>query len=372
MFLKIFWMASIISLVLLSLPEIRYIFFNIIGRWLYIFLLSFSLAIFFTPIMTVIARNLGIMDFPDARKIHSDATPLLGGVAIIIAFTISILANAIMEREIVITLWAALFLSIFSIVDDWRGLSAKVKLLAQMGAVMFLIYNDIVLHLFPLEPWWGYTVNVALTFLWIIGITNAMNFLDGMDGLSTGVSAIIAFFLALVSFQTKQHILGWIAIAILGSCLGFLPYNFRPHKPAAIFLGDTGSIFLGFILSSLAIIGDWSDNSPIVSFAAPVLIFWVLIFDMTYITAERIATGKVKTIRQWLDYVGQDHLHHRTYVLLGDRRKAVLFIYLLSATLGVSAIVLLYARSVDAVLLVIQAFLITVIISILDYSGRHR
>jgi UDP-GlcNAc:undecaprenyl-phosphate GlcNAc-1-phosphate transferase len=159
---------------------------------------------------------------------------------------------------------------------------------------------------------------------------------------------------------------------MLGSCLGFLPFNFHPKSPASIFLGDTGSIFIGFVLSSLAIIGDWADNNPIVSFSAPVLIFWVLIFDMTYITVERVITGKVKTVKQWIDYVGKDHLHHRTYTLLGDKRKAVLFIYLLAVTLGVSAIALRNARPVDGVLLVIQAFLITVIVSILDYSGRKR
>jgi UDP-GlcNAc:undecaprenyl-phosphate GlcNAc-1-phosphate transferase len=158
----------------------------------------------------------------------------------------------------------------------------------------------------------------------------------------------------------------------MGSCLGFLPYNFRWDKPAAIFLGDTGSIFIGFILSSLAIFGDWADNNPIVSFSAPVLIFWVLIFDMTYITIERILTGKVKNIKQWIDYVGKDHLHHRAYSLLGDKRKAVLYIYLLAATLGISAIALRNARPVDGILLVFQAFLITVVVSIVDYSGRHR
>ena len=159
---------------------------------------------------------------------------------------------------------------------------------------------------------------------------------------------------------------------MLGSCLGFLPYNFRGTKPAALFLGDTGSIFLGFILSSLAIIGDWADDNPVVSFSAPVLMFWILIFDMTYITVERVLTGKVRSVREWIDYVGKDHLHHRTYMLLGDKRKAVLFIYLLVATLGLSAIALRNARPVDGVLLVVQAFLITVIVSVLDYSGRHR
>jgi UDP-GlcNAc:undecaprenyl-phosphate GlcNAc-1-phosphate transferase len=168
-----------------------------------------------------------------------------------------------------------------------------------------------------------------------------------------------------------QPAMGWIAIAIMGSCLGFLPYNMRPGKPAAIFLGDTGSTFLGFTLATLAVIGEWADNS-VVSFSAPVLIFWVLIYDMAHITIERIAKGKVKTVRQWIDYVGKDHIHHRMHDLLGSRRKAVFFIYFLCATLGISAIALRNARLIDGILLVLQAVLITIVVTILEFSGRNR
>lgn len=116
----------------------------------------------------------------------------------------------------------------------------------------------------------------------------------------------------------------------------------------------------------------FADNSRIVSFSAPVLIFWILIYDMAYITIERIVTGKVKSLKEWIDYVGTDHIHHRLYSLFGDKRKAVLFIYFLCATLGISAITLRYARPIDCVLLVVQAFLITIIVSIIEYSGRNR
>lgn len=366
-----FGIALTIFLTLLH-PEMRRYFFADVGRWLYIFLFATTLSYVLTPLIRRLALKLNILDIPEERKIHERATPLLGGGAVILAFTAALLSNMVLERDIIITLYAGGAIAVASIVDDWKGLRARVKLIVQILAVIFLIYKGIVLNLFPEKLWWGYTLNVVFTMLWIIGITNAMNFIDGMDGLAAGLGIIISLFLGIVAFQTNQHVLGWIAIAMLGSCLGFLPYNFHPTKPAAIFLGDTGSIFIGFVLSSLAIIGEWADNNPIVSFAAPVLIFWVLIFDMTYITVERVLTGKVKNVRQWIDFVGKDHLHHRTYALLGDRRKAVLFIYLLAITLGLSAITLRYARSVDGVLLVIQAILITVVVSILDYSGRKR
>jgi UDP-GlcNAc:undecaprenyl-phosphate GlcNAc-1-phosphate transferase len=293
-------------------------------------------------------------------------------LAIIIAFIAALLANIILDREYLFLLVGGVIVALVSLIDDWKGLSARLKLGVQVAVVVVLIYEGVVLELFPIKTLWGYSLNCLFTVLWIVGITNAMNFADGMDGLAAGLGAIIALFMGIVAFQTNQPLMGWVAIAMLGSCIGFLPYNFKPTRPASIFLGDTGSIFLGFILSALAIKGDWADNNPIVSFAAPVLIFWVLIFDMTYITAERILIGKVKNFRDWIDYVGKDHMHHRFYAILGDRRKAVLFIYLIAATLGISAIALRNARIIDGILLVTQVFLITIIISVLEYSGRHR
>jgi len=199
-----------------------------------------------------------------------------------------------------------------------------------------------------------------------------MNFFDGMDGLATGLSAIMATFIGIVAFQTNQPFMGWMAIAILGSCLGFFPFNFRLRNPALIFLGDAGSTFLGFMLAGLAIQGYWSDSSRIVSFVNPVLIFWVLIFDMIYITVERVLSGKVRTVKEWIDYVGTDHLHHRLRALLGNKWKPVVTIFLFSTILGLSSIALRNARMIDSVLLVVQASLISIVFSVLEYVGRRN
>lgn len=370
--LKIIWYFSLLLFLLLLVPFCRRLFFEHIGRWAYIFLFSFSLSNIATPVSRLIALKLNIVDMPGGRKIHEKNTPLLGGMAIIVSFISALVANMILDKESIILLIGAMIVAAASLMDDWRGLSARFKLAVQIIVVFGLIYYGLILDLFPSATVWGYMINVIFTILWIVGISNALNFFDGMDGLAAGVSAIIAFFLGIVAYQTNQPYMGWIAAAMVGSCLGFLPYNFRPIKPAVIFLGDMGSIFLGFTLSVLAIKGEWADNNPIVSFSAPVLIFWILIFDMTYITIERIFTGKVKNFRQWIDYVGKDHIHHRLYALLGDKRKAVLFIYFLCATLGISAIALRNARPIDGILLVFQAFLITIIVSLLEYSGRKR
>ena len=371
-FQRIVWLSALIVFLLLLIPLVRHIFFEQLGRWLYIFLFAFSTAALLTPVMTAIATKAGIVDIPGGRKIHSKVTPLLGGVAIIISFISALLANMILDTRDIALIAGGTVVAIVGLIDDWKNIRAGYKLFIQIFVVILLIRSGIILHLFPIHTTWGYILNAALSIIWIVGLTNAMNFIDGMDGLATGVSAIISLFLGLVAFQTNQPFMGWIAIAMLGSCLGFLPFNFSLHKRASIFLGDAGSTFVGFVLSALAIKAAWADNNPIVSFATPVLIFWVLIYDMAYISIERIISGKVKNFRDWIDYVGTDHIHHRLLAVFGDRRKVVLFIFFLCATLGISAIILRNARLIDGIPTVLQAFLITVIVSILEYSGRKR
>ena len=369
------WILAIFVFLALLAPPLRSYFFSSIGRWLYVLLFSLTLSHLLTPVVRRIALKFNILDFvdgPGGRKIHERSTPLLGGLAVLVAFIAALTANMILDREYLFLLAGSAVIALVSLIDDWKGLSARLKLAVQVAVVIALIYGGVVLELFPVKTTWGYALNCLFTILWIVGITNAMNFADGMDGLAAGLGAIVSFFLGIAAFQTHQPLMGWVALAMLGSCLGFLPYNFRPRGQALIFLGDAGSIFIGFTLAALAVKGEWSDSNPIVSFASPVLIFWVLIFDMSYITVERVVTGKVKSFREWIDYVGKDHMHHRFFAVLGDRRKVVLFIYLVSATLGISAIALRNARVVDGILLVTQAFLITIIISILEYSGRHR
>jgi len=217
-----------------------------------------------------------------------------------------------------------------------------------------------------MESWWC----LPLTLLWLLACTNAFNLIDGMDGLAAGLGAIIAFFLGVVAFQTKQPFLGWIALAVMGGCLGFLPYNFKHKGPACIFLGDAGSTVIGFVLACIAVYGDWAEGRPLVAFVSPLLIFWLLIFDMVHITADRILTGKVLSFRDWIEYVGKDHLHHRLADALGSRRNSVLCIYLMSLCLGVSALMLRNAGPADAVLLIVQACIIVVLVTALERRGR--
>jgi UDP-GlcNAc:undecaprenyl-phosphate GlcNAc-1-phosphate transferase len=371
-FRRVFWTVELIVFCLLLVPIVREIFFQYFGRWLYILLFAAATSALLTPIIIVIASKTGIVDAPGGRKIHDRVTPLLGGAVIIISFISALLANMILDARDIALIAGGTVVAIVGLIDDWKSIRARYKLVIQIIVVIILIRSGIILDLFPIHTTWGYLLNASLSIIWIVGLTNAMNFIDGMDGLATGVSAIISLFMGLVAFQTNQPFMGWIAIAMLGSCLGFLPFNFSLRRPASIFLGDAGSTFFGFVLAALAIKADWADNNPIVSFATPVLVFWVLIYDMAYISIERVVTGKVKSFQGWIDYVGTDHIHHRLLVIFGDRRKVVFFIFFLCATLGISAITLRGASTSDGILTVVQAFLITVIVSILEYSGRNH
>ncbi|HWU37586.1 MAG TPA: MraY family glycosyltransferase, partial [Candidatus Acidoferrum sp.] len=300
---------------------------------------------------------------------HTEPTPLLGGLAIYAAFAVSILANSILDSQVVAIMGGASILVVVGILDDARGVSAGVKLLAQLAAVAAVLNAGVVLALFP-QSMSGRFANSVLTLVWLLGITNAMNFFDGMDGLATGLGIITAGFLGFFAALTYQPFMGWLAAAIVGGCLGFLPFNLRPKRPAAIFLGDAGSTFLGFVLAALAVKGEWAENS-LIDIAAPVLIFWIFIFDMIHITASRILTRKVRSFQEWIAYVGRDHLHHRLEALLHSKRKAVLLILLLSIAMGLGAIALVKARTLETALLILQAIVIVSVVTTLEQAGNR-
>ena len=366
-----FYIASAFLAFIFFLPPVKGFFSEIGYRWAHILGLSFSLSFCLNPAFAWIAKRLNILDIPDERKLHKEATPLLGGAAVFVGFSVAILTNGIFSKPLLVILIASLILFGVGILDDFREVSAGIKLLAQLVCTLLVMSCGIVLRVLPVDLGLIAIIgNSLLTVFWIIGITNAMNFFDGMDGLAAGLGALISFFLGVVAFQTAQPYLGWIAVAMLGGCLGFLPFNFRSKKNAAIFLGDAGSIVIGFILACMAVYGDWSESSPVVALVSPVLIFWILIFDMVHITVDRILTGKVTNFKQWIEYVGKDHLHHRLANVLGGKKQSVLFIYLLSLCLGTSAVVLRNARPADAVLLIIQASIMVVLITVLERRGR--
>lgn len=364
-------LGALLGAVTLAVPTVRQLFVFEGLRWLYILLFAFLGAGALTPLMVHLSHQWGLVDQPSDRKIHVHPTPRLGGAAVYLGFLGSVLLNSILPDWMIATLAAGSLLLIIGIIDDIWELPASSKLVAQLVAAGIVIATGKVLTLFPSGPV-GDVANVMLTLLWIVGITNAFNFFDGMDGLATGLAILIAGFMGAVAFETNQPGLGWLAIAIIGAGVGFLPYNFRGRRHALIFLGDGGATFLGFTLACLAVKGNWADHNPIVSFSNPLLIFGVLIYDMIHITVERVATGKVRSIKEWLDYVGKDHLHHRLERALGSRQASVAMIFLMTICLGLAALALRDAGTAEALLLLVQACLIVVMITILEWSGRQK
>jgi UDP-GlcNAc:undecaprenyl-phosphate GlcNAc-1-phosphate transferase len=339
-------------------------------RWFSIFLFSVSLAYIITPITRHIAIKIKALDYPTKRKVHRQPTPILGGVAIYISFISSLLKNFVLDSDTKIILLSATIIFIISLIDDIKQVSSWLRLLAQILATSILIYSGIVLVIFPRYTLWGSILNIFLTFLWIIGIANAFNFFDGMDGLVAGLGIITAFFLGMVAFQTYQPYLAWLAVATLGSCLGFLPYNFKLRTNAEIFLGDSGSIFLGFLLASFAVKGEWAENNPIVSLSAPLLIFAILIYDMIHITISRILKKKIHSFLDWINYVGHDHMHHRFEALFRSKKMSVLFIHLISICLGSMALLLRYVDTPNAILILTQALIILILITLLESAAN--
>ena len=363
--------AALFGAVALAVPAVRDLFQLEGLRWLYVLLFAFLGSCALTPVMVQISHRWNLVDIPTERKIHVQPTPRLGGVAVYAGFVGSVLMNSILPDWMTAIVLAGSLLLLVGVIDDIRELPASSKLVAQLVAAVIVIVSGKVLTLFPAGGV-GDAANILLTVLWIVGITNAFNFFDGMDGLATGLALLMAGFMGMVAFETDQSGVGWLAMAVIGACAGFFPYNFRGTRPAKIFLGDGGSTFLGFTLACLAVKGNWANHSPIVSFSNPLLIFGVLIYDMIHITVERVVTGKVHSVKEWLDYVGKDHLHHRLERALGSRQASVAMIFLLTICLGLSAMALRHAGLQEAVLLLVQAGLIVAMITLLEVSGRAR
>ncbi|NIO49832.1 MAG: hypothetical protein GTN73_10420 [Candidatus Aminicenantes bacterium] len=252
------------------------------------------------------------------------------------------------------------------LIDDTRHLSAIWKLISQISASIILIICGVKLSFLP-GAWWGIGGEVLLTIIWIVGITNAVNFFDGMDGLATGLIAISSLSFFVVAQITGQQYLGFLTIALAGSCLGFLRFNF---KPASIFLGDAGSTFLGFTLAGIAIMGGWAEKNPKVALSLPVLVLSVFIFDMVYITVVRIFKRIVRSFKEWIECTGKDHLHHRLVALGFSEAQTVLLIYLIAACLGIGGINLRASEDLRTYLELLQALFIFIIIVILMISGH--
>ena len=294
--------------------------------YMLVFAGALVLAIGATPVARWLAPRIGVMDRPEARKVHHHPVPRMGGVAIYLAVVVAafVLGERRNFNQFGSILVGATGVSFMGLVDDRWGLRPLVKLIGQMLAALLLYGSGIYVGLFhhPL-------LNLLATVLWIGYITNAINLLDNMDGLAGGVSAIAAAFFALMCSFSGQYLVGALSVALLGACLGFLFYNLNP---ASIFMGDSGALFLGFILAAVGIKLRFPDNSDFVTWMVPVLVMGLPVFDTALVIVSRL--------RRHLNPAttpGKDHTSHRLAAAGLTQREAVLTLYVVSFILGLLA-----------------------------------
>ena len=305
------------------------------------------IAIGSTPLARRIAPRLGMIDHPNERKVHQRPMPRMGGAVIVLACiaTLLIFQDRFEFQQLIGILFGGAFVSLLGTWDDRWGLSPLVKLIGQFLAALILVVTGVSVQLFPFD--W---MNTALTLLWVVGITNAFNLLDNMDGLSSGVGAIAAAFFMLLAALSRQSFVGALAAAVLGASIGFLIYNFNP---ASIFMGDSGSLFLGFVLAAIGVKLRFPDNSNFVTWMAPVLVLGVPLFDTTLVVISRL-----RRRLNPLTTPGKDHTSHRLVQAGFTTREAVMIHYLVAGVFGMLAIFVTQASILEGYAVGVVAALI--------------
>jgi len=334
---------------------------------------AFILAALLTPLAILLLRRLGMMDAVADNKIHTRPVPRGGGIVIFFAFAMAVLLPGYRSDGMNgIMLGAFICLVVGALDDYFGGIPGVYKLVTLVAATLILSQYGVRINVFQ-----NAFLDVAVTMLWIVGVTSAFNGTDNMDGLASGLAVIVAgmFFVialqayAVTSTETSLSWFGMLAVGLIGANLGFLIYNSRP---ALVFMGDSGSFFLGFTLAALGVMGEWTPNR-VISCTIPILILGVPLFDFAYVIIARIVRGETRTLRSIIDHCAPDHLSHRLVWFGFSQRQAVFFIYLISAALGISGVLLRNTTSlVDSQLALFQGGAIAAIVIILMVIAARR
>ena len=342
---------------------------------IFAFIVSFAFTFATIPLVRRFAFKIGAIDIPkDNRRMHKKPTPRIGGLAIIFGFTVATLCFAQPSRQLYGTLAGAAIIAVMGVIDDCKNLPAKLKFVIQIIAALVVVFaGDIKIDVFTNpnflsdNPYWVLPewLSVTLTVIWIVFITNAVNFIDGLDGLAAGVSAIMSISLVFISIRVGEYSIAILGIALMGSCFGFLPFNFNPAK---IFMGDTGSTFLGFMLATLSIQGVFKSYA-VISFAVPLLILGLPLFDALFAMIRRILRGQSPMTAD------RGHLHHRLVDMGFSQKQTVFILYAISGVLGITAVLLAESGVLRALLLVICVLILLLIGSMLgknSYVHQHQ
>ena len=336
--------------------------------WAFTIALIVSLATM--PLVILLAKKTGAMDAPNARKVHKKPIPRIGGLGIYAGFLaamVFVAANYKMEPEMVhetfgLVVSGSLIVAL-GLVDDYKNLPAKIKLLGQICAAAVLVFAFDVRIDFVTNPFGEYFyldnlpipyLAVPITMFWLVGLTNTVNLIDGLDGLAAGVASIASFTILLVALEQNFILVAVLTAALAGAAVGFLKYNFHP---AQIFMGDTGSMFLGFMLAGISVTGAVKSVATI-ALIVPIFALGLPILDTTFAIVRRLRGG-VPIFKP-----DKGHLHHRLLSVGFTQKQAVLLMYVISALFGLSAIALTAVSSQIAVLILL------VVIAAIIYGVR--
>ncbi|MEA2012368.1 MAG: MraY family glycosyltransferase [Verrucomicrobiota bacterium] len=339
------------------------IFKNVNSSWQYrytfSFLLAFVLALILIPISIVLLKRFNIMDQPNERKVHLTPIPRMGGIAVFIAFVIPMILLMFFDTaQKGIILGSAIALLIGAIDDIW-GVPATLKLLALILLTLFIRQYGVITNIiFSDNSIINTVLNLFISIFWITGVCSALNAIDHMDGLAGGISLIAALAYFAVSIQTGQMFWGLLSISLAGSLLGFLVYN---KHPAKIFMGDSGSFFLGFSLASIGIMGGW-DSNPIKATIIPIAILSLPLCDLIYVLISRKITGTTKTLKESISYCAKDHIGHRLHKIGFSDKNTARMVYLVSGTIAISALILRNTKILGSFLLLLQMVLIYIML----------
>lgn len=332
---------------------------QLIGYVMMALLAAMAVSFMITPLVKSFAYKVGAIDVPkDNRRMHKKPIPRLGGLAIFIGFMVSILIFVNITTDMKNILLGAVIIVVLGVVDDIMDLPAKLKFVVQILAALIPTLGGVRIqalsnpNIFSEDLYWVLGgLSIPVTVLWIVGLTNAVNFIDGLDGLANGVSAISATTVLVIALMGSQTQVALVMAAVVGACVGFMPYN---QNPAKMFMGDTGATFLGYILATMSIQGLFKFYA-VISFAVPFLILGLPIFDTAFAFIRRIAHGQ-SPMR-----ADRSHIHHRLIDMGLNQKQAVASLYVISAILGLSAVVLTTGGEQRAMLFLLAMCIVAVV-----------
>ncbi len=333
-------------------------------------LIAFLISIAVTPAVKSFAAKVGAIDVPDhKRHIHDHPIPRMGGLAIFFGFLLSVLLFADITTEVRGILLGAIIIVATGAMDDVISLKPGTKFLAQIIAAIIAVLHGVVIRVVMNPNVFSQTESVLLgwlaipiTILWIVGITNSVNLIDGLDGLAVGVSTISCITILVVALRVAEPNVAIIVAALAGACIGFMPYNLNPAK---IFMGDTGSLLLGYVLSTVSVLGLFKFYT-VVTFVVPVLALAVPLSDTVFAFVRRIMHGQSPF------KADRGHFHHKLMDLGLNQKQAVAILYAVSAALGLAAVTLTTSGMARILLLILALVIAGAVWAYVESTVKHH